>query len=183
MKSFHTRLWMKWEPGDSISPRARSLPAELLIFSSGAEIIFCPSFFTANQCRTILSLCLHFLSRSEKPPSHEFKAGAQMRWAPLVRNYISARLSHVPARNTSEREGNIFVSGRWPCSAVKGLREGYCNTYIHVLLTCILQQWSGVNKMLMFWTNTNKHKSALKIQWGSYSNTYMYCVCMCLFII
>lgn len=107
MKPFHTRLWMKWEHGDTISPRARSLSAERLIFPSGAEMIFCPSFFTANQCRTILSLRPHFLSSSEKLLSQEFKAWAQQRWAPLVRKYIGALLS--PCAGTQHtRERMIF---------------------------------------------------------------------------
>lgn len=154
MKSFHTRLWMKWEPGDTISPRTSSLQAELLIFPSGAEMIFCPSFFffTVNQCRTILSLCPHFLSHSEKLPSHEFKAGAQMRWALLARNYISAWLSHVSARNTSESEENIFMSWRWPYSAVKGWVSVTATPKFLWHLTCILVDctliWCSKDKSL-----------------------------------
>lgn len=90
-------------------------------------------FFTVNQCRTILSLCPHFLSRSKKPLSQEFKAGAQMRWAQLARNYISAWLSRVQARNTSEREENIFMSWRWPCSAERVLLQHLksCSINLH----------------------------------------------------
>lgn len=74
MKPFHTRLWMKWEPGDTISPRAHSLPAELLIFPSGAEMIFCPSFLqriSAGQFSPSVPIfCLVLKSRwaeSSKP--------------------------------------------------------------------------------------------------------------------
>lgn len=135
MKSFHTRLWMKWEPGDTIFPRARSLPAELLIFPSGAEMIFCPSFFSsiffflqrisAGQFSpSVFSFFFFFFFKGGRAESSKLES----RWDEHRSHGITLapdRLCHVSARKTSEREVNIFMSWRWP---YEGLRESYCNT-------------------------------------------------------
>lgn len=96
---------MKWEPGDTISLCSRSLPAELLIFPSSAEMIFCPSLYSESvpdNC-PIFRLIL----KSRWAESSKLEPG----WEALVRNHIRA----PTCRRAREGEEDVSTCWRWRC--------------------------------------------------------------------